>query len=452
VRFTRRVQALSFAVSAEAGARLASQLHTPLSPDTLLRIVRHTPLPPRATPRVLGVDDFALRKGTVYGTLLVDLERRCPVDVLPDRTATALAQWLRTHPGVDIIARDRSPEYARGARLGAPHARHVADRWHLLHNLCEMIERVVIRRRAQLRRLPNALQLAVSNASAGRPRRLRLPTSSEQARQQESRTQRYNQYAIVHDLLARGLSQRHVARLLGLSRTTVRVFAHAEHFPERALRPPTASNLDPYLSYLLQRWRDGCHNSHQLWREIKTQGYPDGPRQVARWAHQQRTVPAPSTPARYRQQLQPLQLQEAMVEPPPTAPVRLGAPRTVVWLLLRPVETLTPTDRQLLSYILQDAHIARVHTLAQQLQQIIRFRRASQLASWLTDCMDSKVPDLHTFAASLQQDHDAVHAALREEWSSGQVEGHVTRVKFIKRRMYGRAKFDLLRQHILYGD
>jgi transposase len=443
------VQALSFTVSAEAGARLGSQLHTPLSPDTLLRIVRHTPLTPRITPRVLGVDEFALRKGKVYGTILVDLERRCPVDVLPDRTATTLAQWLRMHPGVEILARDRSPEYARGARLGAPHARHVADRWHLLHNLREMVERVLIRRRAQLRRLPNVPQVAVNTASGGRPQRLRLPTSSEQARQQEHRSRRYNQYAIVHDLLTRGLSQRHVARLLGLSRTTVRVFAHAEHFPERALRPLTASNLDPYLPYLQQRWREGCHNSHQLWREIKAQGYPDGPRQVARWAHQQRTTPAPSTPARYRQALQPPEHQAAE---PLAAPVRLGALHSVVWLLLRPAEALTPADRQLLNYVLQDGHIAQVHTLAQQFQQMICCRRAAQLAPWLTACMESKVPDLRTFAISLQQDYDAVHAALREAWSSGQVEGHVTRVKCIKRRMYGRAKFDLLRQHILYGN
>ncbi len=124
-----------------------------------------------------------------------------------------------------------------------------------------------------------------------------------------------------------------------------------------------------------------------------------------------------------------------MVEPS-AAPVRLGALHTLVWLLLRPVEALTPADRQLLNHVLQDAHIARVHQLAQQFQQIIRFRRAPQLAPWLTDCMESKVPDLHTFAASLQQDHDAVHAALREEWSSGRVEGHVTRVKCIKRSMY----------------
>jgi transposase len=137
---------------------------------------------------------------------------------------------------------------------------------------------------------------------------------------------------------------------------------------------------------------------------------------------------------------------------PPAAPVRLGAIHTLVWLLLRPVEALTPADHQLLNYVLQDAHIAQVHTLAQQFQQIIRFRRAAQFAPWLADCMESKVPDLHTFAVSLQQDYDAVHAALREAWSSGQVEGHVTRVKCIKRRMYGRAHFDLLRQHILYGN
>jgi transposase len=406
----------------------------------------------------VGVDDFALCKGQRYATLVVDLERRCPIDVLPDRTAETVAQWFRTYPDVQMIARDRSLEYARGATLGAPQAIQVADRWHLLHNLGEMVERVILRRRAQLRRLPLPSAAAAADAVAGaslplRPRRLRRPTASEQTREQESRARRYNRYDTVQMLLARGLSQRHIARLLGMSRTTVRTFVHADVFPDRAVAPVTASTIDPYLAYLCRRWQEGCHNSQQLWREIRAQGYPNGPRQVMRWAQQRRTEPAPSTPNAYRQARRQGRMRSEPADDQLTSvPLRLGSPRELVGLMLRDPDTLTVTEERLLTYVVQDAHIGPVHELGQQFQQMIRQRESSRFDAWLAVATSSTVPDLRAFAVNIQRDYDAVRAALLEEWSSGQVEGQITRVKLIKRRMYGRATFDLLRQHILCGD
>jgi transposase len=321
-----------------------------------------------------------------------------------------------------------------------------------------MVERVVLRRRAQLRRLPQlttvVLQASVAREALPlRPRRLRLPTASERTRHQESRARRDNRYDTVHALLARGLSQRHIARLLGISRTTVHKFVHADQFPERATELVTASNLDPYLSYLHQRWQEGCHNSQQLWREIQAQGFPNGPRQIMRWAHQRRTEPAPSTPRAYRHT--PTQgpfTDQSAASQQVVVPLGLGSPREVVRLLLRDRETLTSPEQRLLTYVLQDTHIGTMYVLVQQFQQMIRQREPTLLDPWLAAAATSHVPDLHAFAVNIQRDYEAVRAALQEEWSSGQIEGQITRVKLIKRRMYGRANFDLLRQHVLCGD
>lgn len=189
-RFTQALEVLGFSLGGAAGSRAARRLRFSSSRDTLLRVVRASPLPVLEPPRVLGIDDFALRKGHVYGTIFVDLQQHRPVDLVPERTSEMLEGWLLEHPGCEIIARDRSNEYARGATAGAPEALQVADRWHLLCNLRDALEHVLTRRRGQLRTLP---PLPISpQPSASRPRRLRPPSESERLNQQETRARRYN--------------------------------------------------------------------------------------------------------------------------------------------------------------------------------------------------------------------------------------------------------------------
>jgi transposase len=162
VRLTETIRVLGGELGGEAGARMATRLRMPLSGDTVLRILHSTPAPTQPTPRVLGIDDFALRKGRVYGTILVDLERSRPVDLLPERTAETIATWLRDHPGVEIITRDRAQDYARGAAEGAPEATQVADRFHLLCNLHEVLTRY-------LQRITPALRRILASASVAAP-------------------------------------------------------------------------------------------------------------------------------------------------------------------------------------------------------------------------------------------------------------------------------------------
>ncbi len=445
-RLTTALETLAFATGGEAGARLSHRLHMPSSPDTLLRIMRRAACPPAPPPRVLGVDDFAFRKGCRYGTLLVDLERRQHIDLLPDRTASALRDWLVHQPNVALIARDRSTEYARGAADGAPQALQIADRWHLLHNLREALERMLSRCHARLARLPEvSLSLAqddVRLCAVGMQTALRIPSGSERTSSARARERRFVQYQAVRTLHAEGRNVVQIAKQLRMSRITVRKYMQADAFPERAAPPPAPSILDPYRAYLHHRWLEGCENAAQLWREIHAAGYRGTQAQVEKWAYHRRIDAAPSTPHMYRAAL------------PTRRRVRrtnVASPRRLVWLLLRAPHTLAPDEQATLRRMQHDREVAMSYDLAQQFLTIVRQRRVERLDTWLTASAESDVAELQTFAAGLHQDYTCVRAALTEPWSTGPVEGHINRVKLVKRQMFGRANFDLLRQRVLHA-
>ena len=225
-RLTTILQAIEHAGGGEAGRRLAADLRVETSADTLLRIVRCTPLPEAPIPRVLGLDDWAQAKRRVYETILVDLERHRAIDLLADRTAETLSAWLQAHPGIEIITRDRSGQYARGIVEGAPAAKQVADRWHLLRNLREALERLRNRYHAQLSRLPAAGSREKHSPPAlvQRPRHLRALSESERLRQQASRARRQRRYEAVQALAEEGISERQIAHRLGIARATMRTF------------------------------------------------------------------------------------------------------------------------------------------------------------------------------------------------------------------------------------
>ncbi len=450
VRLTRSLCVLGFALGGRAGARTAHKLSLPSSRDTLLRLIRQAPIP-AATPRVLGVDDFALRKGRVYGSILVDLEQHRPIDLLPDRTAETLAAWLREHPGVVVITRDRSTEYARGATLGAPDAVQVADRWHLLKNHREALERMLNRLHAELNALPEhsaPADVLQNRPLPSRPRRLRALSVREQAAQTAARARRLQRYQQVHALVAHGRPILQIAQQLKMSRATATAYAAAPVFPERAASRAQPSQFDSYLSILEQRWQAGCTNASQLWREILAQGYPGGRRQVARWVQHQRTAPAASTPKKYgfRAPRGTMPAGRSRTDAP-----ALAAPRQLVWLLLRTQTQLTEADATTLARLQQHPQVQQASALAQDFQAMVRQRKPDAFDAWVQACVDSDIAELQSFAKGLLQEEASIRAALREPWSSGQVEGQVNRLKLLKRQMYGRATFDLLRQRVLHA-
>ena len=261
-RLTLALRHIGFALSGEAGARLAHRLAMPVSGDTLIRIILRTPMSLPETTQIIGVDDWAWRKGNSYGTVLVDLEAHRIIELLPDRTAKTLAECLKKYPAVRILTRDRSMEYASGMRLGAPDALQIADRWHLIRNLAQMTERLHSRLRKHIKGHSD------ERTSPNESRRFARSAGEEELRN-ISRAKKQKRYEIIKYLHTKGLSIRQTARTLGISTSTVNRFLNGENPAERRQR---ASIIDPYLDYLERRWKEGCENAAQLWREIKDQG------------------------------------------------------------------------------------------------------------------------------------------------------------------------------------
>lgn len=411
----------------QGGARLSHHLHMPTSRCTLLRILRQAGLPDRQSASVIGIDDWARRRGQRYGTIVVDLERHHVVDLLADREADTLTAWLRTQPQVHTVARDRSMQYAQGITAGAPQAVQVADRWHLLKNLSEMTERVL---QELLPRMQQQMSVPGDNNA---PRDTFPRAASDQESQAARRAERLRDYSLIQYLRHQEHSERRIARVLGMSRGKVHHFYHAETFPERK-RHYVPSMLDPFLPYLEQRVTEGCMNAQQLWREISEEGYPGSSSQVVKWM------------TRRRQGIQNNQAPTSS-----TAPLRLPGLRTCVYLISTKPEQLSPEDTFLLDQIRHDALVDTLYQLVQRFRTMICRQQVSLLDDWLEDCSTSAIASLEQFAASLVQDYAAVRAALELPWSNGQTEGQVHRLKLLKRQMYGRANLDLLRLRVLYS-
>ena len=279
------------------------------------------------TPRIIGIDDFAFSRGQRYGSLLVDLERRCPIDLLPDREAESLSAWLKAHPGVEIVTRDRSKTYACGIAEGAPAAIQVADRWHLLKNLRETLEKLLKR----------------------------------QFRQRQPSHQRF--------------------------------------CPSFAGETEANDFLEGSRVRLLPHLLSGKRK-----RRAKS------------------------------------------IRPPPP---RLPSPHQTALMLLQPGR-LDDEQRSTMEKLCQlFPHIERAKELAQEFTRIVRERSSNKFNEWLRSAIQSKLKEFESFARGLSEDYEAVKNALCFKWSNGQLEGQVNRLKLIKRMMYGRARFDLLRARVL---
>ncbi|MFD4833305.1 ISL3 family transposase [Streptomyces uncialis] len=419
-RLNRALERVGLALAGRAGARLAAQLGFGVGRMTLLRRVMALPDPQFSTPRVLGVDDFAIRRGQTYSTVLTSVEDHRVVDVLPTREAGPLAAWLIRHPGVEIICRDRAGAHAEGARRGAPDALQVADRFHLWQALGRAVETCVAVHRDCLRNpMPSGTLPQDSRLVPHRPQNDAEPAGRRTEHKKAA-------HALVHEMLAQGHSRRAIARHLGWGLNTVLRYANAARWQDTIRdNRPRPSRLDPYKPYLERRFTEGCTSVTRLHGELRADNAPVTYQMVRAHIATLRTAPAGVPPR------------------PPTV-------RQVTGWLTRHPTALSEDNRASLKEVL--ARCPELDTAAGHVRdfgEILTDRLGSTLPTWINAVDASQLPGLTGFALHMLRDLDAITAGLTLDWSSGSIEGAVNRIKKIKRQLYGRAGFELLRKMIL---
>ena len=449
-RLAIKQQSVAIDAGGAIGQRVLTILDMPVNSDTLIRFIRNAPEPDVATPRVVGVDEWSQRKGQSYGTILVDLEAHRPVDLLPDKSAESFAKWLMEHPGVEIISRDRGKEYIKGATEGAPEAIQVADRWHLLKNFRDALKRMLETKRACLKaaadkphedlaKQQNVMEQQPKNKEPKRtteePAEVSTATqklTKAEKRDLERRTRLQERYEAVKELYQRGLSKSEIGRRSDLNFRTVAKYIKADECPIHSGRRKRSGKLSPYMDYMIKRWDEGCHNATQIWREIRKRGFNGSRRTVSEWATKKRKS-----------------MQSSVSELASEKIIPCSASRAS-WLLVSEEDELKEEDKQALERMKQsDEKVAQAYDLGQRFTKMVREQQHESLLPWLEDVARSKIDALTGFANGIKQDLAAVTNALSLPWSNGQTEGQVNRLKLIKRQMYGRANFDLLRRRVL---
>lgn len=424
-RLKEIIRCVGFVTGGLPGSRLLARLAIVVSDDTVLRLVKlPSPDSSECPVRSLGVDDWAWRKGQDYGTILVDLERHCVVDVLPERSPESLAEWLVEHPTVSLISRDRSGLYAEGARLGAPNAQQVADRFHLMLNLSAAIERALEERSRQLQ-IPAA---PTSSEPDTEPEQSQPRLTLHQKVREQRRERRLQLYEKVMALHREGHSQQAIAQTLSIQRKTVRRWLRAGQFPERKPSVRRPAKVLEFAEYLRRRWTEGCHNATQLFQEIRKQGYRGQRGMVAQFVSGWRAPKHHVVAAR----------------------VQRIAPRQAALLATRASDQLTPEQRMLFDRVSSTCSgLKLMRTLALDFRAALTSKDGNQMRGWIQTAMRCGIGSLVRFAVGLRRDISAVTAAVESYFSNGQVEGHINRLKMIKRQMYGRAGLQLLHARIL---
>ena len=419
---------LGLIAGGEAGRRAAVASGIQISPDTLLRRVVQAPEQTENRTRHVGIDEWAWHRGHRYGTLIVNLDTHRPLVLLPGREQRTLTAWFKKYPEIQVVSRDRGGIYSMAAREGAPQARQVADRWHLLKNISDALERMMYRHMPLIRLVASELspkkspepESSVPAPTLRRPERLK----------QQTRNKRHQRWTEVMALHNKGCGFREISRITGLSRVTVSRWVQSGAFPEISTRPPKRGLLDPWRKWMEEQRESGNYNASQIWREMVMKGFT-GSETIVRDAV-----------ARWRKGWL----------PPVAATTRLpSASRVSRWLM--PWRIIRGEENYASRFIglmcEKEPQLKIAQQLALDFYRILKTKNKQQISRWFSNVSKSGPVELQRVAAGMEADAAAIYEAITSRWSNGVVEGHVNRLKMLKRQMYGRAGFELLRRRVM---
>ena len=440
-RLLVQLSQICLALGGAAGARLADKLAMRVSGSTLLRLLHKMEVPVTEEPRIIALDDWAFRKGRNYGTIIVDHESGRPIDLLPGRDSETVQEWLEKHPTIEVVTRDRSGEYRAAINEALPEAVQVADRWHLLKNLVKAIRRYFSRHRKSVRQLVieavETGEFDPAELNVTEKHRRYAPGPSRESLHEARQAEREALFAAVKARHAEGVYTTDIADEFDISRQTVSKWVNSETLPPDGRgRFKRKCLIDDYVPYLRQRIAEGCTNKSQLWREIKEQGFTGSRTIVGKWVRENYNTDGETME----------ELSAKKVE------VTVPSSRELAWLIARHADELEEDEKQLLAVLMRDAEIAELKQAAHEFMHMVRNGLDEEWASWLKNSCASAINELKNFAEGLQKDGAAVYEAIRQSWSNGPAEGHVNRLKFLKRQMYGRASFELLRLRVLLAE
>jgi transposase len=444
-RLEEGLLAIVLELGGRAGARLAEELGLLAGRDALLDRVKSVVHPENAEHlKIVGIDDFGFKRGNAAGTIMVDLERHEVVDLVRGHSTELIAKWLRQRPNLEVVARDRSNVCREGIDAGAPEAQQIADRWHLLKNLTQVVEDFLLTKRPVLKKATMPEKTSEDGKehhvpSAEVPDQRPYESVEGPARKRHERL--VEQWKEIRRLHLAGAKVKDIAEWTGYSRRTVYRYRELAEPPPRRIYKKRKSVLDPWMPYLIGRWNEGCHSTKKLYHEIREQGY----------AHSIDTVNRLTSNLRYTEEQgkklrtprSPKAKKNSIAGLSPTA-------KNVAALFMRREEKLDKEQKEYLDRLCaSDEALADAHRLVHEFAGMVRSLDGEKLGDWLTKAASSEAKVMRKCAAGLEKDLLAVKAGLTESWSTGPVEGFIHKVKLIKRQGYGRANFDLLRARVL---
>jgi hypothetical protein len=394
---------------------------------------------------VIGIDEWSRRKGSDFGSIIVDLERRQVIDVLPDRAASSVEAWMRNHPGIEYVVRDRDGLYAEGAAKGAPQAEQVADRFHLLQNLRKTIETELAGIRAPTGAVGKPPSLIAESGANGR--------ACTRMAGRDMRESMFNQVRSLHEA---GESAEAIRLATGLGHRTVRRWIRLKTLPPRQRMAPKATTPSAFEAHLRRRWTEGCTHVPTLLAEVRGLGFtgcvarlsaflsPWRRADVGEETPESRATPRNAAPLETRC------YSELPVMPRDPSTGGLISSIVAAALCVKPRGMLTDSQQAKVAVLKSSLpSFAAMRALAMRFRGMMRSGKADGLDAWIRDAASSGIYGMRVFARGLQKDLGAVQNALTTKWSSGQVEGQINRLKALKRAMYGRVSVEILRARLL---